>query len=87
MREDPTRFKNFSVGLDNFLFDFSKHRVTRETIALLISLAQTRDLDARRDALFSGEVVNNTEKRAAMHMALRDLSSRPLLSTAKTCDR
>ena len=77
--EDPARFKNFSVKLDDFLFDFSKHRVTRETIALLISLAQTRDLDARREALFSGERINNTERRAAMHMALRDLSSRPLL--------
>ena len=77
--EDPARFKNFSVKLDDFLFDFSKHRVTRETIALLISLAQTRDLEARREALFSGERINNTERRAAMHMALRDLSSRPLL--------
>lgn len=77
--EDPARFKNFSVKLDEFLFDFSKHRVTRETIALLISLAKARDLDARREALFSGELVNNTERRAAMHMALRDLSSRPLL--------
>ncbi|MBI5011937.1 MAG: glucose-6-phosphate isomerase, partial [Methylocystis sp.] len=35
--EDPARFKSFSVKLDDFLFDFSKHRVTRETIALLIS--------------------------------------------------
>ncbi|ULO23815.1 glucose-6-phosphate isomerase [Methylocystis sp. SB2] len=77
--EDPARFKNFSVKLDDLLFDFSKHRVTRETIALLTSLAKTRDLDARREALFSGEVINNTERRAAMHMALRDLSARPLL--------
>ncbi|MGJ0533824.1 glucose-6-phosphate isomerase [Methylocystis sp.] len=77
--EDSARFKNFSVKLDDFLFDFSKHRVTRETIALLTSLAKTRDLDARREALFSGEIINNTERRAAMHMALRDLSSRPLL--------
>ncbi|HEY8125888.1 MAG TPA: glucose-6-phosphate isomerase [Methylocystis sp.] len=77
--EDPSRFKNLSIRLDDLLFDFSKHRVTRETIALLISLAKTRDLEARREALFSGECVNNTERRAAMHMALRDLSSRPLL--------
>ena len=77
--EDPARFKNFSVRLDDLLFDFSKHRVTRETIALLVSLAKSRDLEARREALFSGESVNNTEKRAAMHMALRDLFARPLL--------
>ncbi|MBI1981069.1 MAG: glucose-6-phosphate isomerase [Methylocystis sp.] len=77
--EDPTRFKNFSVKLDDLLFDFSKHRVTRETIALLVSLAKSRDLVARREALFSGEPINATEKRAAMHIALRDLSTRPLL--------
>ena len=77
--EDPSRFKNFSVRLDDLLFDFSKHRVTRRTIALLVSLAQSRDLEARREALFSGGPINNTEKRAAMHMALRDLSARSLL--------
>ncbi len=77
--EDPARFKNFSVKLDDFLFDFSKHKITRETLTLLVSLAKARNLEARRDALFSGEAVNNTEKRAAMHMALRDLSTRPLI--------
>lgn len=77
--EDPARFKKFSVKLDDLLFDFSKHRVTRETIALLVCLAKARDLEARRAALFSGDLVNHTEKRAAMHMALRDLSGRPLL--------
>ena len=86
--EDAARFKNFSVKLDDLLFDFSKHRVTRETIALLVSLAKSRELEARREALFSGESVNNTEKRAAMHMALRDLfARRRFLSAAKTCGR
>ncbi len=78
--QDSARFHNFSVALgDDFLFDFSKHKFTRETLDLLLGLARTRHLEARRDALFSGEAVNNTEKRAAMHMALRDLSSRPVL--------
>jgi glucose-6-phosphate isomerase len=76
---DPDRFANFSVTLDDFLFDFSKHKITRETLDLLVALAGTRDFEARRDALFSGEAVNTTERRAAMHMALRDLSTRPLL--------
>jgi glucose-6-phosphate isomerase len=75
---DPDRFKNFSVALDDFLFDFSKHKVTRETLDLLVALARAREFESRRDALFSGETVNNTERRAAMHMALRDLSERPL---------
>jgi glucose-6-phosphate isomerase len=77
--EDSARFDDFSISLDNFLFDFSKHKVTRETIELLVALAEARRLEARRDALFAGEAVNNTENRAAMHMALRDLSTRPLV--------
>ena len=75
---EPDRFEKFSVGLDNFLFDFSKHRILRKTLDLLMELGRARDLEARRDALFAGDRVNNTEHRAAMHMALRDLSRRPL---------
>jgi len=79
-KTDGARFENFSVALDeDFLFDFSKHKVTRETLDLLVALARARKLEDWRDALFGGEAVNNTEKRAAMHMALRDLSSRPLM--------
>jgi glucose-6-phosphate isomerase len=76
---DPGRFDNFSVRLDDFLFDFSKHKVTRETLDLLLALARARGLEESRDALFAGEEVNNTEHRAAMHMALRDFSNRPLM--------
>ncbi|CAJ0854332.1 glucose-6-phosphate isomerase [freshwater sediment metagenome] len=75
---DPLRFENFSVAMEDFLLDFSKHKVTRETVDLLIALARARKLEERRAALFAGEAVNNTEHRAAMHMALRDLSARPL---------
>ena len=73
------RFKEFSVECDGLLFDFSKHKITRETLGLLVDLARARDLEGRRAALFAGEPVNNTEGRAAMHMALRDLSTKPLL--------
>lgn len=76
---DPARFAKFSVALDDFLYDFSKHKLTGETVALLVALAKARNLEARRDALFSGARVNNTEQRAAMHMALRDLSNQPIL--------
>jgi glucose-6-phosphate isomerase len=75
---DPGRFSAFSVGLDDFLFDFSKHRMTRETLRLLLDLARAADVEGRRAALFAGEAVNSTEHRAAAHMALRDLSDRPL---------
>jgi len=77
---DPARFARFSVALDeDFLFDFSKHRITAETIDLLLALARACDLEKRRDALFAADHVNVTESRAAQHMALRDLSSRPLI--------
>ena len=76
---NPSRFQEFSVPLDDFLFDFSKHKITRETIALLVALAEARDLEGRRAALFRGEPVNNTEGRAAMHMGLRDFSNKPII--------
>jgi glucose-6-phosphate isomerase len=75
---DPDRFNGFSVSLNDFLFDFSKHKITRKTIELLIALAKARKLESYRAALFSGDSVNNTERRAALHTALRDLSDRPL---------
>ena len=75
---DPGRAKEFSVEIDGLLFDFSKHKITSETVQLLVELARARHFKARRDALFSGEPVNNTEGRAAMHMALRDLSGKPI---------
>ena len=76
---NPLRFKEFSVSLDDFLFDFSKHKITRETLTLLVALAKARDFEGRRSALFAGEPVNNTEGRAAMHMGLRDFSGKPIV--------
>ncbi|MBV1700643.1 MAG: glucose-6-phosphate isomerase [Hyphomicrobiales bacterium] len=75
--EDPRRFADFHVVLDDLLFDFSKHRLTRSTLAHLVALAQAASLPARRAALFAGERVNNTEQRPALHMALRDFSGLP----------
>ena len=59
--------------------DLSKHRVTEETIQLLIALAAERDVAGRRDALFRGERVNTTEDRAALHVALRMPRERSLV--------
>jgi glucose-6-phosphate isomerase len=75
---NPGRFREFSIELDGLLFDFSKHKITSETVQVLVELARTRDLEERRAALFSGEPINNSEGRAAMHMALRNLSSQPI---------
>ncbi len=76
---DPDRFANFSLVDRNLLFDYSRQRVTRETISLLISLAEARGLRARIDAMFSGEKINATENRAVLHTALRNRSARPVL--------
>lgn len=76
---DPERFARFSVALDaDFVFDFSKHKITEETLTRLAALASARVLAAQRDAFFSGAAVNVTERRAALHMALRDFSAAPL---------
>ena len=76
---DPAgRFAATSVEALDFLYDFSRQRVTSQTLALLLDLARACDLEARIAALFAGEAVNHTERRAAMHMALRNRSDRPM---------
>ena len=79
-RDDPNRFERFHVELDDLLFDFSKHRLTGTTLELLIDLARAAGVEARRAALFAGEPVNMTEHRPALHMALRNLSGRPMFA-------
>ena len=68
---DPKRFEHFSVHFDDFLFDFSKQRLSKETMGLLFELADTCQLKSYIHALFSGDMVNKTEKRPALHIALR----------------
>ncbi|MCB1544892.1 MAG: glucose-6-phosphate isomerase, partial [Rhodoblastus sp.] len=80
---DPGRFERFSLRLGDFLFDFSKHKANARTLELLASLARAAGLEARRAALFSGEKVNATEHRPALHMALRNLDGGPILVDAQ----
>ncbi len=68
---DPDRFQKFSITLPGMLADYSKSVITDELKILLTGLAEEADLAAARDALFAGEKVNFTEKRAVLHMALR----------------
>jgi len=67
----PTRFREFSLSCGDILCDFSKNRITSETVRLLCELARERDLAGQRDAMFAGQPVNTTENRAVLHMALR----------------
>jgi glucose-6-phosphate isomerase len=76
---DPGRFEKFSLRLEDILFDYSKNRVTDETMGLLFDLARQAGVEARRDAMFAGEKINRTEDRAVLHVALRNRSNRPIL--------
>src|SRR5260370_22108433 len=69
--EDPNRGERLTVDAAGLYFDYSKHRVTDETIRLLLALAEDAGLRARIDAMFRGDKINVTEKRAVLHVALR----------------
>jgi glucose-6-phosphate isomerase len=76
--DDPQRFDRLSVTALDFLYDYTRQRLTPNTIELLLALARDCDLEGRIAALFAGEPVNHTERRAALHMALRNRSDRPM---------
>jgi len=69
--DDPTRGKRMTAEAIGIYFDYSKHRISDETLKLLLQLAQESGLKARIDAMFRGEKINVTEKRAVLHVALR----------------
>src|SRR5688572_23018188 len=68
---DEQRFSKFSVKIDHLLFDYSKNRITEQTVEKLVALAKARDLEGWRARMFSGDIINTTEKRAVLHTALR----------------
>jgi glucose-6-phosphate isomerase len=69
--DDPKRGERMTVEAVGIYFDYSKHRITDETLRLLLQLTEESGLRARIDAMFRGEKINVTEKRAALHVALR----------------
>ena len=69
--DDPGRAQRFSAEGAGLFLDHSKNRITSETLQLLLRLADSRGVAARRDAMFRGEKINNTERRAVLHVALR----------------
>ncbi|MEQ9258882.1 MAG: glucose-6-phosphate isomerase, partial [Roseovarius sp.] len=69
----------FSVRFDGMLFDYSKTAMTPAARAALLDLAEAREVPARRDAMFAGQAINETEGRAVLHTALRNLSGAPVL--------
>lgn len=76
---NPDRFAELSRSDADLLIDFSKSRLTPELLALLCRFAREAGIEARRDAMFAGEKINATEKRAVLHTALRNLSDNPVI--------
>lgn len=76
--QDSQRFDTFSLSFQDLLFDYSKHRITSETIPLLTDLAQQTGLDHKIEQMFSGEKINLTERRPVLHTALRNRSNRSI---------
>jgi len=68
---DPDRGRELTLTVGDLYIDYSKHRVDRETLTLLIDLARAANLESRRDAMFAGEHINTSEDRAVLHTALR----------------
>src|SRR5208337_2728278 len=68
---DPDRGERLTVEALGFFFDYSKNRITDETVKLLVELARESGLQARIEAMFRGDKINFTEGRAVLHVALR----------------
>lgn len=80
---DPQRFDKFSVAMEGMLVDYSKHRITEETLALLRDLVREADVEGWRERMFRGERINWTENRAVLHTALRNRSGAPVYVDGK----
>jgi len=80
---DPHRFEKFSLEHHGLILDFSKNRITSETVSLLCNLAEESGVAEWRDKMFSGEKINNTENRAVLHTALRNCSDKPVYVDGK----
>jgi glucose-6-phosphate isomerase len=81
--KDPARFSRFSHEACGIFLDYSKHRITDETMTLLLGLARQAEVERWRDRMFAGERINVTEDRPVLHIALRNRSSRPILVGGK----
>jgi glucose-6-phosphate isomerase len=77
--EDPRRFDRFSICFNDLIVDYSKNRITEETLKALIALAEECDLKKAIGNMFSGAKINETENRAVLHIALRNRGNSPIM--------
>ena len=80
---DSSRFEHFSVYSGDLLLDYSKNRITQETMDKLFALADAVDMQSWIDRMFSGEAINHTEGRAVLHTALRNRANTPVMVDGK----
>lgn len=80
---DNERFKKFSVQFEDILLDYSKNRINDQTIALLLQLAKECRLNDAIKAMYSGDIINATEGRQVLHIALRNQSNMPIFVDGK----
>ena len=80
---DSERFSKFSLRYDEMVFDYSKNIISEKTIQLLFQLAEECKVKEAISAMFSGDVINGTEKRSVLHTALRNFSDKPVYSEGK----
>ena len=76
---DSQRFESFTLEACGLLLDYSKNRITSETLPLLVQLAREAGVEARRTSMLSGGKINSTEKRAVLHTALRNIANAPVM--------
>ena len=77
-KNEPDRFKKYSLCTDELVFDYSKNIITDKTKQLLLQLAEECKVKEAINAMFNGDVINETEKRSVLHVALRNFSGRPV---------
>ncbi len=77
-KNDSERFEKFSIRFEDILLDYSKNIITEKTKAILVALANECELDDAIERMFTGDVINQTENRAVLHVALRNRSNSPI---------
>jgi glucose-6-phosphate isomerase len=82
-QEDPKRFEKFSLHFEDILIDYSKNLITEEILKDLIALANETELKESIQSMFSGDRINQTEKRSVLHIALRNRSNHPIIVDGK----
>ena len=81
--KDPQRAEKYILKLGNMVFDYSKNRINDRIKNALLMLAKERKVDEKIEAMFAGEKINQTEKRAVLHVALRNRANTPIFVDGK----